>query len=60
MGDFSKIFKALRQSSGYTQQEFADKIGISRSTIGMYETGAREPDFETLLPKSACVGGVRG
>ena len=48
MGDFSKIFKALRQSSGYTQQEFADKIGISRSTIGMYETGAREPDFETL------------
>lgn len=24
------------------------KIGISRSTIGMYETGAREPDFETL------------
>ncbi len=34
MGDFSKIFKALRQSSGYTQQEFADKIGISRTTRG--------------------------
>lgn len=48
MGNFSNIFKTLRQSSGYTQQEFADKIGISRSTIGMYETGAREPDFETL------------
>lgn len=48
MGNFSNIFKALRQTSGYTQQEFADKIGISRSTIGMYETGAREPDFETL------------
>ena len=26
----------------------AEKLGISRSTIGMYETGAREPDFETL------------
>ncbi len=48
MSNFSNIFKALRQTSGYTQQEFADKIGISRSTIGMYETGAREPDFETL------------
>ena len=48
MGNFSNIFKTLRQASGYTQQEFADKIGISRSTIGMYETGAREPDFETL------------
>lgn len=48
MGNFNNIFKSLRQSSGCTQQELADKIGISRSTIGMYETGAREPDFETL------------
>lgn len=48
MGDFYTIFKRLRQASGYTQQELADKLGISRSRIGMYETGAREPDFETL------------
>lgn len=48
MGNFQNVFKKLRLSSGYTQQEIADKLGISRSTIGMYETGAREPDFETL------------
>ena len=48
MGDFQNIFKQLRLSSGYTQIEMAQKLGISRSTIGMYETGAREPDFETL------------
>ena len=48
MGNFFNIFKNLRQSSGYTQQELSEKLGISRSTIGMYETGAREPDFETL------------
>lgn len=48
MGNFFSIFKNLRQSSGYTQQELAEKLGIARSTIGMYETGAREPDFETL------------
>lgn len=48
MGNFFNIFKSLRQSIGYTQQELAEKLGISRSTIGMYETGAREPDFETL------------
>lgn len=48
MGNFQNIFKRLRMSSGLTQAEFAEKIGISRSTIGMYETGAREPDFETL------------
>lgn len=48
MGNFQNIFKQLRLSSGYTQIEMAQKLGISRSTIGMYETGAREPDFETL------------
>ncbi len=48
MGNFQNVFKKLRLSSGYTQQEIATKLGISRSTIGMYETGAREPDFETL------------
>ena len=48
MGNFQNIFKRLRTSSGLTQAEMAEKLGISRSTIGMYETGAREPDFETL------------
>ena len=48
MGEFKNIFKQLRISSGLTQVEFSKRIGISRSTIGMYETGAREPDFETL------------
>ena len=48
MGNFQNVFKQLRISSGLTQQEIADKLGISRSTIGMYETGAREPDYETL------------
>lgn len=48
MGNFQNIFKRLRSSSGLTQAEMAEKLRISRSTIGMYETGAREPDFETL------------
>lgn len=48
MGNFQNIFRQLRIASGLTQNEMAEKIGISRSTIGMYETGAREPDFETL------------
>lgn len=48
MGNFQNIFKRLRSASGLTQAEMAERLGISRSTIGMYETGAREPDFETL------------
>lgn len=48
MGNFQNVFKQLRLSSGLTQVEMAEKLGISRSTIGMYETGAREPDFDIL------------
>lgn len=48
MSRFSVVFKNLRIGNGYTQQELANKIGVSRSAVGMYENGDREPDFETL------------
>lgn len=48
MGNFQSILKTLRRSKGLTQDELAKRLKISRSTIGMYEKGAREPDFETL------------
>lgn len=38
----------LRKLDNITQQELATHIGISKSTISMYENGQREPDFETL------------
>lgn len=48
MGEFPNVFKYLRAKSGLTQQQMADKLGLSRSTIGMYENGEREPSFEIL------------
>lgn len=48
MGNFQNILKSLRTSQSLTQDALAKKLKISRSTIGMYENGAREPDFETL------------
>ena len=48
MGSFNNILKSLRISRGLTQDELSKELKISRSTIGMYEKGAREPDFETL------------
>lgn len=48
MANFAKVFKELRTNLKLTQQELADKLGLSRSAIGMYEKGEREPDFETL------------
>ena len=45
---FNERLKELRLSRELTQEEFAKRIGISRSAVGMYEKGKREPDFETL------------
>lgn len=44
---FCDVLKRLRNREKLTQQQLADKLGLSRSTIGMYEKGVREPDFET-------------
>ena len=35
--------KKLRRELDLTQQEFADKIGISRGNIGAYEVGKNAP-----------------
>lgn len=48
MANFGPILKNLRTSRGITQGELATMLDVSRSTVGMYETGGREPDFETM------------
>lgn len=47
MGNFASIIKRLRVERGITQEQLAALLKVSRSTVGMYETGSREPDFET-------------
>lgn len=47
MGSFASNIKQLRIKRGITQEQLASLLKVSRSTIGMYETGSREPDFET-------------
>lgn len=56
MDSFSDRLKQLRQSSGLTQQDLADEVGISASAIGMYEQGRREPDRSTLILLSRYFG----
>lgn len=45
---FGNVLKNLRESIGMNQEELSEKFGISKSTIGMYETNKREPNFELL------------
>lgn len=40
--------KELRLQKGITQNKLAEKLGLSRSTIAMYETDGSEPDLLTL------------
>lgn len=46
--DFSSVLKALRMKHKLTQKELSHILGVSESTVGMYERGQREPDFEML------------
>ena len=48
MSKLSEVLVFLRKRRGLSQQAVADRLGITRSAIGMYETGRREPDLETL------------
>lgn len=48
MGKLAETLYSLRKDRGLTQSELSDAIGVSRSSIGMYERGDRNPDFKTL------------
>lgn len=45
---FSDILKMLREEVGLTQKELGEKLNLSTSTIGMYESGQRFPDAPKL------------
>lgn len=41
--------KELRQDTGLTQKEFAEKLGINYSTYKSYEQGISEPSHANLI-----------
>ena len=45
---FSQRLKELRKANGLTQIQFAEQFNIAKGTVGMWETGKREPDFDTI------------
>ena len=45
---FNTMLKTLRTKEGLTQGELAKLTGLTRSAIGMYESGNREPKYEVL------------
>lgn len=45
---FSENLKTLRKFKNLSQDKLADELNLSRSLIGMWESGQRKPSFETL------------
>lgn len=52
----SENLYALRHKSGLSQEQLAEKIGVSRQAISKWETGASAPDLEKLRALSECFG----
>lgn len=46
MAEFKDMLKYYRKLSKLSQADFAKVLGLSPSTISMYEIGEREPSFE--------------
>ncbi len=46
--EFNKKLKFLREKRGYTQEELAFKLNISRQSVSKWENGINEPDIETI------------
>ena len=44
---FALRLKELREKRGLSQKAFATKLGVSQSTVGMWESKKREPNFKT-------------
>lgn len=43
------FLKELRRDTGITQEQFAEKLGVSSRTISRWETGSNMPDLDILI-----------
>lgn len=50
--------KTIRKNAGMTQQQFAERLGVSRNTIATYETSVRIP-IDAILVSICREFGVR-
>ncbi|WP_240644156.1 helix-turn-helix domain-containing protein [Antribacter gilvus] len=54
--DAAGLVRAARDRSGLTQQDLADRAGVSRATVAMIETGSRSPSLGVLDGLMAAAG----
>ena len=50
---FAENLKMLRRQAGMSQEQLAEKLGVSRQAVTKWETGAGIPDIENIMAISA-------
>ena len=49
MGFAYNNLKLFRQKNGYTQEQIAEKLGVSRQAVAKWESGASLPNIENMI-----------
>lgn len=52
MESFAKRLKQLREQAGFTQEQLAERVGVTRQAISRWEQGITQPDMEMLVTLS--------
>lgn len=50
-----KIYQ-LRKSKGMSQEELAEKVGVTRQAVSKWEMGSSVPELDTLVALARCFG----
>ena len=56
MVDVGHKIQSCRKKKGWTQDDLAKKMGISRATVAQYEADKRKPKYETLVRFADALG----
>ena len=52
MTDLSERIQLLRRQQGFSQEELADRLGVSRQAVSKWESGQSTPDLERVVAMS--------
>ncbi len=50
---FAEKLKSIRKQAGMSQEQLAEKLGVSRQAVAKWETNAGIPDIENIMAISA-------
>lgn len=51
--NFGQLLKKRREKLGYSQQDIADRLGITKNSYGLYERGGRKVPLSMIIELSA-------